>query len=1211
MIGTSQLINAFGAPVCFTDTTDIFKDGSGVALYGLDYDASDAGGASGKFGEAAIFNGSSSFIEAEDSSSNTFGFANHTGSISAWVNIDSLSSENPILSKRDSGNPGNRQWYLRVLTSGAVEFELFNTDTASDNVNSTTTLNTNQWYHIVATLTTSNLKIYINGVEDVSESSTYSTIQNDGADLEIGRRGTNTGHAYFDGKIDQVRIFNTALTQSQVTQLSQENSSTVGTHLFGCIANYNLDGSAKESMGTTAYDGTETDITYRYDGTPTNVDFGVGGKSNYGARFNGSSSGIFISSTGTSVTDYDQDFSISCWFNFISLNASYSYNVLFTGGGTKNIQFLIDSTNGARFQFYDGTIYYVDTGAVSAGNWYHVVATRSKTAGLEIYLNGISKDTNSFTGNSSAINNKDSIGSYWDGTRNSFNGSIDQVRIFNKAISAAEVSKLYGNGAGEVACTYTSTTDNIALPITNTAYYKLDNNSKDSARSTGKFNEGAVFNGSSSEITVSSFASLTQVGISMWVNIPDVSAQAGLIARYVTNREFAIYMYGGTLAASLYYNGNNGNATQVTASTYMSNNTWHHIAYTANGSTAPKLYIDGSEVGTPQYTDAARCAYYTSSEPLDIGHFAGVAAYNYEGLIDQVRIYDVALSSLDVSNLYAETASDTSTLSFPSGQTAIATYQLDGNSTDLSGNYNGTDTNVTYAYDGTESNIEYRFGRFGQAAVFNGSSSYVDLGSTIIKQLPMSISLWLNPVTSSNATFYSNYDGSSVKGFYCRVQADGTFLVDAYNGISNRTLLSGTTGSVTDNTWSHVAITFDSLNIKLYINGVETDTASVVAAGIGFTASEPTKLGIRGTSSDPYNGQMDQVRVFNTALTPAQVTQLYNEKPEVDTSNFKAVLYEGTGANQYISNVGFQPDLVWIKNRDQADSHRIHDSIRGVFYLESDTTSNEVNGGTAALKTFESNGFTIGTGNSYNTNNESYVAWGWKAGGTPVTIGVNSITGSTPSIASTVSANPAAGFSIVRNTGTASYSDTIGHGLTQAPEIVIQKPVGANVAWYVLFNVDGTSGWDYAFLNTSAAFAADTPVRFATNSTTINNWGWNNYDMINYCWHSVAGYSKISTYQGDGTNDYSKEITGLGFDPSFVMVKNADYNGSNWDIIDSRRGNEKNLYANEAYAENANSPASYGSGKFITDGFEVARGSVSASSHWNKSGDTYLYMAFK
>ena len=156
------------------------------------------------------------------------------------------------------------------------------------------------------------------------------------------------------------------------------------------------------------------------------------------------------------------------------------------------------------------------------------------------------------------------------------------------------------------------------------------------------------------------------------------------------------------------------------------------------------------------------------------------------------------------------------------------------------------------------------------------------------------------------------------------------------------------------------------------------------------------------------------------------------------------------------------------------------------------------------------------------------------------------------------------------------------------------------------------------YLNSTAAYY--TAVNYFWNGTATdsvvklkNDWFVNgtNNQYVMYSWHSVSGYSKISTYEGDGTNDYSKEITGLGFNPSFVMVKNVDSSGSNWEIIDSRRGDVKNLYANESYAENANSPASYGSGKFITDGFEVARGSVSSSVHWNKSGDTYLYMAFK
>ena len=87
MFGQGFNSGFFAGPPCFTDTTDIFKDNSGVALYTLDYDASDSGDATGKFGEAAIFNGSSSNISIP-----TLGgsFYDNDFSISLWVNLNSL-----------------------------------------------------------------------------------------------------------------------------------------------------------------------------------------------------------------------------------------------------------------------------------------------------------------------------------------------------------------------------------------------------------------------------------------------------------------------------------------------------------------------------------------------------------------------------------------------------------------------------------------------------------------------------------------------------------------------------------------------------------------------------------------------------------------------------------------------------------------------------------------------------------------------------------------------------------------------------------------------------------------------------------------------------------------------------------------------------------------------------------------------------------------
>ena len=148
----------------------------------------------------------------------------------------------------------------------------------------------------------------------------------------------------------------------------------------------------------------------------------------------------------------------------------------------------------------------------------------------------------------------------------------------------------------------------------NIALYQLDGNSNDpigsyngsdtniTYSSTGAYiGQAASFNGTDSQIQINSFATLSEVGLSLWVNMPDITAQGGLITKYPSSgstREFAIYIFGGDLIANLYYNGNNGNAITVDMTTIMSNNTWHHIAYSADGTNPPILWIDGVRTGS-------------------------------------------------------------------------------------------------------------------------------------------------------------------------------------------------------------------------------------------------------------------------------------------------------------------------------------------------------------------------------------------------------------------------------------------------------------------------------------------------------------------------------------------------------------------------------------------------------------------------------------
>jgi hypothetical protein len=154
---------------------------------------------------------------------------------------------------------------------------------------------------------------------------------------------------------------------------------------------------------------------------------------------------------------------------------------------------------------------------------------------------------------------------------------------------------------------------------------------------------------------------------------------------------------------------------------------------------------------------------------------------------------------------------------------------------------------------------------------------------------------------------------------------------------------------------------------------------------------------------------------------------------------FNPILYTGNGSTNAITGVGFQPDLVWIKNRTGTTSHSLYDAVRGVQeQIESDTTSAETTE-TTGLTAFGSDGFTVGSLAQVNTNTNNFVGWSWLAGGA----GASNTDGS---ITSTVSKAAADHFSIVTYTGTGAAA-TVGHGLGGVPDLIIVKNRGTTGNW--------------------------------------------------------------------------------------------------------------------------------------------------------------------
>ena len=334
---------------------------------------------------------------------------------------------------------------------------------------------------------------------------------------------------------------------------------------------------------------------------------------------------------------------------------------------------------------------------------------------------------------------------------------------------------------------------------------------------------------------------------------------------------------------------------------------------------------------------------------------------------------------------------------------------------------------------------------------------------------------------------------------------------------------------------------------------------------------------------------------------------------------FDATLWTGDGSTspRSITNTtGFKPDLVWTKDRTSAYNHQLFDSVRGTGssknLMSNSTDAEGVNASSFGyLSGFNSNGFALtkgsDPGNEYlwvGKTSDNYVGWQWQAGQ-----GSNT-TNTTGTITSTVSANATAGFSIVKYTGNGGTTQTVGHGLGVAPQMVIVKQTQDNGYNWPVYHVGLSSGYA-VFLNTTGAQdnsvvywgSVPTTTVFGVNySGALTNQSGKAY--IAYCWAPVAGFSQFGSYSGNGSAD--GPFVYLGFRPAYVMIKRTDSSAGQWDIADTAR-NPYNYVTQWLYAQ-ANT-AEENAGElydYLSNGFKLRN----SGSGTNASGGSYIYLAF-
>ena len=323
--------------------------------------------------------------------------------------------------------------------------------------------------------------------------------------------------------------------------------------------------------------------------------------------------------------------------------------------------------------------------------------------------------------------------------------------------------------------------------------------------------------------------------------------------------------------------------------------------------------------------------------------------------------------------------------------------------------------------------------------------------------------------------------------------------------------------------------------------------------------------------------------------------------------HFETILYSassgsagaGSSTPQDIGGLDFKPDWVWIKGRSYSDHHFLADSSRGVGKYLLSNVSNAEGSVADTLDEFRSDGFGLGADSTalVNYQNNTYVAWNWKANG-----------GTT---------NTDAGFSIVTYTGTGSAT-TFAHGLGGVPEVmIIKNRTGGSHGWsgfyhHLMAGTAAASATDYLTLNGTGALVDDNTIWNDTPPTstvftvgTAANTGASK-DYVGYFFRSIEGYSKFGIYTGNGNDDGPFVFTG--FKPAWLLIKSTVHTES-WHIWDNKRvlnGNPNQaILSPDTTGQDTGASTPYDI-DFLSNGFKIR----DTHDLHNGSGDTHIYLAF-
>lgn len=822
---------------------------------------------SGKYGVGLSFEGNG---QNASTTTQLISGTNPTFSYSLWVKAQNSGNNPQDILAQSRGGVNNNASYEVVYYTNTKNICL--TDGGGGQINCHPYDLGNSWTHlsIVNDYQNNTYHLYINGSLIKNGSAAGPPIQALASQFKIGNHPYYPYAKSFSGLIDELRIYNRALSPDEVKDLYEYAPGPIGYWKF------------EEASGTTAHDssGSNRHATIQNGAVFSNGKYGKA----LGLNLNGPAN-QWASFTSLS---HNYGFTKSAWIYPISTSQCGETRCSVIGPYFEIL---------SNLQYYDNNLSPVGWktgGSIPLNQWSYITVSNDNSF-LKLFVNGIQVQSVGIT--NTGTHSSNAIGAYGSNSRN-FHGLIDEVKIYNYARTQSQILEDMNVGSGsKKPIVHYKFDEGQGTLVNNSGVGGTINGTFGSGSSSptwaeGKFNKALSFDGNGDYLITADNDALDITGpvtMSFWIKSNDVGNRA--LFEKGNNDDLMFQAVGSTAAGIFYLHSLSSTTAPPTATQVIFNNQWHHIVTKFDG-TNKYLYVDG----VLYHTNAATTPTANSS-PFTIGSRSG--AYPFTGLIDEVKIYNYALSADEIKQDYNQ---DSTTKIGQSSQTIGATttnleYCIPGDASTCSApiaEWKFEEGTGTTAFDSSGTSIHnlplltgdssptWSNGKIGKSLYFDGNDAIGYNNSSIANITgPITVNAWVKTNSGTSGGIACRY-GNSGSWTYCLyMNASGKliFLRSSYTDSWSNAVTSNS--SINNNQWHYVTGRFDGSTMKVYVDSQEdgsvNETRSSNSSLWSFCIGNQHYL-CNGTGyNGHFTGSIDHVRIYNYARTPAQIAYDYNK----------------------------------------------------------------------------------------------------------------------------------------------------------------------------------------------------------------------------------------------------------------------------------------------------------------------------------------------